>query len=410
MNNQMPIRVIKTEDQYQSYLKEIESLIIHMHEPGSAESDKLDLLTVLIERYENSKYPIEPIDPIDAIKFRMEEEGLKQIDLAPYFGTKSRVSEVLSRKRPLTIPMIRALSAGLGITTETLIGTGTEEESINSKSEINWAKFPIKEMVTRGWIDSATGKAKKNVEEQVKTFLGQFGDTAASVAFKRTIGGDSYSPTTKYSLYAWLARVVQKSRSKKSSLGNFDPTIFSKLFLKELVQLSWSEYGPLLAVEFLERHGISVVIEPALKGTLVDGAALKDEDGTPILALTLRHDRLDNFWFTLIHEIVHIWKHIDTNETFVDDLDRSSEDKIEAEANRIARDSFIPRTVWKRSDAYLSPSEASIDLLSRELKIHPAIIAGRIRRESGNYKQFSNFIGQGEVKKHFPQTDCEGKS
>ena len=70
---------------------------------SKAESERLELLTVLLEAYENSKYPVEPPDAIDAIQFRMHENGLKQVDLIPYFGTSSRVSEVLSRKRPLTV-------------------------------------------------------------------------------------------------------------------------------------------------------------------------------------------------------------------------------------------------------------------------------------------------------------------
>jgi HTH-type transcriptional regulator/antitoxin HigA len=262
-------------------------------------------------------------------------------------------------------------------------------------------------METRGWIDSIKNKTKKSTEEQVRHFIEQLGETANCAAFKRTLKGDSYSPTTTYSLYAWLTRVVLEARNKKPNIGSFDKKVLSKSFLKELVQLSWSEYGPLLAIEYLERNGICVVIVPALKGTLVDGAALKDKDDLPIIALTLRHDRLDNFWFTLLHEVVHIWKHVKTNETFIDDLEHSSEDKIEAEANRIARDTFIPRTVWKRSEAYISPSDLSIDLLSRELKIHPSIIAGRIRKESSNYTQFSDLIGQGEVRKLFSQYNLE---
>lgn len=403
----MKLTIIKTEKQHRLYLSEVEELIVRELASGSEESDRLELLTVLIDDYENKKYPIEPIDPIDAIKFRMNEKSLKQVDLAPYFGTKSRVSEVLSRKRPLTVPMIRALSIGLGISAETLIGLDTENQFHAAKNEVNWSKFPVKEMVTRGWIDAITKKTPRSIEEQVRNFISQLGETATCAAFKRTLKGDSYSPTTTYSLYAWLTRVVQKARIKKNNLGVFKKEALTKDFLKELSQLSWSEYGPLLAVEYLERHGICVVIVPALKGTLVDGAALKDEDGMPIIALTLRHNRFDNFWFTLLHEVVHIWKHVVSNETFIDDLEHSTDDKIEAEANRIARDTFIPRTLWNRSDARLSPNVISINSLSRELKIHPSIIAGRIRKETGNYTQFTDLLGQGEVRKLFSKDNLE---
>ncbi|MCK4840504.1 MAG: ImmA/IrrE family metallo-endopeptidase [Methylococcales bacterium] len=398
MNN---IKVIQTEQQHKGYLKEVHDLMMLMPKLGSKESDRLELLTLVIEDYENKKYPIEPPDPIDAILFRMQEKGLKQADLIPYFGTRSRVSEVLNRKRPLTIAMIRAIALGLDISTDTLVGLLTID-SPQTKESIDWSKFPVKEMVTRGWLHKISGGINSSTEEVVQEFIskmgGQFKDAAA---FKRGLSGEAYSPTTKYALYAWLARIVQSAREKKSKLGEFHQEVLTRSFLRDLAQLSWFDDGVKLAIEFLEKHGIAVIIEPHLKGTMLDGAALKDIDGTPIIGLTLRHDRLDNFWFTLLHEVAHLWKHIDQDEKFLDDLDVSSEDRREAEANRIAREAFIPRISWKRSDAYLSPSSESIDALSRELKIHPAIIAGRIRRETGNYQLFSDFIGNGEVRKIF---------
>lgn len=190
----------------------------------------------------------------------------------------------------------------------------------------------------------------------------------------------------------------------KSQLGKFDPDVLSASFLRELAQLSWPEKGPLLAVEFLNRYGIVVVIEEHLKGTQLDGAALKDSDGTPIVGLTLRYDRIDNFWFTLLHEVAHIWKHVDDNDAFLDDLEASSEDRREAEANRLAREAFIPRLIWKRSAAFQSPSRETVLQLSRELRIHPAIIAGRIRRETGNFKILTDLVGQGEVRSLFPSS------
>ena len=393
------IKVIQTEQQHRDYLDEVHALIMKMPQPSTPESDRMELLTVLIEAYENTKYPVEPPDPIDAILFRMQEKGLKQADLVPYFGTRSRVSEVLSRKRPLTVTMIRALAIGLGISAETLIGLTTPDIT-QSKESIDWSKFPIKEMVARGWLQKITGSGT-STENVVQEFISNVGWQFGEAAFKRTLSGAAYSPTTKYALYAWLLRVVQKAREKKSTLGQFQEDTLSSSFLREVAQLSWSEQGPKLALEFLEKRGIAVVIEAHLKGTMLDGAALKDIDGTPVIGLTIRHDRLDNFWFTLLHELAHLWKHVGKDEMFLDDLDASSEDRREAEANRIAREAFIPRISWKRSDAYLSPSRENIDTLSRELKIHPAIIAGRIRRETGNYQLFSDLVGNSEVRKLF---------
>ncbi|MDD7990733.1 ImmA/IrrE family metallo-endopeptidase [Achromobacter xylosoxidans] len=402
----MDAKVIRTEEQYLGYLREVQELMARQPAVGSADSDRLELLTVLIEAYEHSKFPIEAPDPVDAILFRMQEKGLKQADLVPYFGTRSRVSEVLGRKRPLTVQMIRALSIGLGISAETLVGLSVpEDHAASGKADVDWSKFPFKEMTRRGWLSELSGKAKTGVEEMVKGFIEDAGLQFGAAAFRRSIVGEAASPTTRYALYAWLARVIQQARAKKPRLGPFEPEKLNAGFLRELAQLSWSERGPLLAVEFLERHGIAVVIEPHLKGTQLDGAAVRDVDSTPIVGLTLRYDRLDNFWFTLVHEVAHVWKHINNDEAFLDDLDASSEDRREAEANRLAREAFIPRVKWRRSDAYLSPSRDTIEKLARELRIHPAIVAGRLRKETSNYTAFSDLVAQQQVSSFFPSSN-----
>ncbi|WP_236655031.1 ImmA/IrrE family metallo-endopeptidase [Burkholderia pyrrocinia] len=394
------LKVIKSDEQYRDYLEQVHALIQLHPAPGSEGGERLELLSVLIDAYESNRYPVEAPDPVNAILFRMEERGLKQSDLIPYFGTRSRVSEILGRKRPLTVPMIRAISVGLGISAETLIGLSTVEEEKPAES-VDWSKFPVKEMVARGWLTKLSSKAARGADQLVKDFIADVGLQFGATAFRRTIGGHAYSPTTKYALHAWLARVIQKARIAKDPARAFTPEVLSAEFLREIAQLSWFEHGPLLAVEFLEKHGIVVVFETQLKGTSLDGAALKDNDGTPIIALTLRQDRLDNFWFTLLHEVAHLWKHVGQDETFLDDLDASSEDRREVEANRLAREAFIPRVSWKRSDAFIAPSKENIESLARELKISPAVIAGRLRRELNNFQLFNDVVGYDQVKRLF---------
>ena len=116
------LKPIKTKEQYQQYLTIIDSLIDC--EEDSAEEEVLELVSILVEDYESKHYVIEAPDPIEAIKIKMEEVGLRRKDLAPYFGSSSRVSEVLNRKRPLTLEMIKNLHRELGISAETLIGAG----------------------------------------------------------------------------------------------------------------------------------------------------------------------------------------------------------------------------------------------------------------------------------------------
>jgi HTH-type transcriptional regulator/antitoxin HigA len=115
----MNISPIKTEADYRKALKRLET--IFDAQVGSAESDEADLLGLMVDEYEKKHYPIESPDPIEAIKIRMEEMHLKQIDLVNEIGGKSRVSEILNRKRKLTVDMIRKLTRRLSLSPELLI-------------------------------------------------------------------------------------------------------------------------------------------------------------------------------------------------------------------------------------------------------------------------------------------------
>ena len=110
----MKIEVIKTESQYKIYLDRIDELW-DIAAPESEEEREFEVLCVLVEKYEDEHFPLPSPDPIEAIKFRMDQEGLKPKDLVPYIGHKSTVSKVLKRQRELTVEMIRNLSIGLKI-------------------------------------------------------------------------------------------------------------------------------------------------------------------------------------------------------------------------------------------------------------------------------------------------------
>src|SRR2546426_9888938 len=144
------ITAINSEVDYKAALAEIEQLIDHNVRAGTPEGDRLNLLTLLVQDYEQKRIVSEEPDPIEAIKFRMEQMNLTPRDLVPLIGSRSKVSEVLSRKRPLTLSMVRALHKGLGIPAksllqeQTLFGAGADA--------IQWDQFPIRAMIARGWI------------------------------------------------------------------------------------------------------------------------------------------------------------------------------------------------------------------------------------------------------------------
>ena len=113
------IKPIRTEIEYNETMAQMRKLWDSPEH--STDADLLEVLSILVEQYEKKKYPIEPLDPIEAIKYDMEEKGLNQKDMVRYFGSKERVSEVLNRKRPLTLKMIKTLYHELGIPASALL-------------------------------------------------------------------------------------------------------------------------------------------------------------------------------------------------------------------------------------------------------------------------------------------------
>jgi HTH-type transcriptional regulator/antitoxin HigA len=118
----MNIRPLHSEADYRAALAEASPLFDQEPEPGTPEGDWFEVMVTLIEAYGREHYPIDPPDPIDAIKFRMEQQGLTPRDLEPMIGRSNRVYEVLARRRPLTLAMIRRLHRELGIPADCLIG------------------------------------------------------------------------------------------------------------------------------------------------------------------------------------------------------------------------------------------------------------------------------------------------
>ncbi|MCK4787189.1 MAG: ImmA/IrrE family metallo-endopeptidase, partial [Desulfobacteraceae bacterium] len=171
----------------------------------------------------------------------------------------------------------------------------------------------------------------------------------------------------------------------------------------ELAHISIDKDGPQKAVDYLKGSGIRLVIESHLPQTHLDGAAFLLSDGSPIIGMTLRYDRLDNFWFVLFHELVHIMKHLHKGdiESIFDDLDVEAGD-IEQDADEQAGEILVPEEKWNTALARYIRSEDSIKDFAQELHIHPAIVAGKIRKEANDYIILKDMVGQGKVRKLFP--------
>lgn len=392
MIDELEIQVIKTDVQYRAYLAEVGRLVALDPDPTSLEGKRLELLGLLVESYEKERFPIAAPTPVEAILFRLEQKGLQQKDLEPIIGSKGRVSEILNGKRRLTVPMIRKLSTNLDIPVSVLIAEPAQESRHSDKN----ARVPlVREIMKRGWVES-TKVTPKNATEIVSELFAKLGAPSLGSVYPKTgMHTALVGPIDLSAVRLWMTHVVLKSREKREGQAKYQKEALKIESLADLARLSWFERGPALAVEYLKKLGIPVVFEKHLPGTRLDGAATLDLDGTPVIGLTLRHDRLDNFWFTLLHECAHVALHLRTpGEAFLDDTESDVDhDTREVEANRLARDTLIPQDLWRRSDANRLKTPHAIRALAGQLRIHPAIVAGRIRRESGNYKLFSSMVG-----------------
>ena len=394
------IRVIKSQQEYEAALARLSALMDRELEPGSDAEAELELLALVIQAYERDIVPPVIPDPIEAILFRMDQQNLTQKDLVPYIGSISKVSEVLSRNRPLSLSMIRRLHKGLGIPADVLIMENDLRDEVDLAQDppLDYTKFPLQEMQKRGLIQAArhgANELKLYAEELIQKFFRSIAPnkTGTAALLRASLAQNGSRAMDQHALLVWQMCVLGKSRAQ-SLQGIYHPDLISEAWLRDLVKLSSFERGPRLAQEYLNHHGIALVIERHFEKTYLDGAAMLDGN-QPIIGMTLRHDRLDNFWFVLLHELMHVKKHLTPDRTFIaDNLD----DKIQAaeiqekEADWGAAEALIPEHVWQQSAVATTHLHDDALKLARQLQIHPAIVAGRVRKETGNWRLLSGLI------------------
>lgn len=405
------IRVIRSQADYDEMRGELDRLLDLDPARGSPDRDRLDVLLVLLADYEAREVPVPKADPVDAILFRMDQLGLKPRDIEPYLGGRSRVSEVLARKRPLSIAMIRALHEGLGIPAEALINPAAPPDEDPESAHIPWERFPIREMINRGWLHAelSTAWTRETARGLLEPFFGSAGGQLATAPmYRRSTHVRAAKGMDDFALTAWAARVLQVARGRAPARP-FDAKGIGPKQIRSLVQLSRLEEGPRLAQEWLADRGIAMVVESHLPRTRLDGAAMLTENGAPVIALTIRYDRLDNFWFTLLHECAHVVRHLSRAPgahvvEFFDDLDvEGTGDPREREADEFARESLVPSAQWQASAVAFAPSVDAAVALADEVGVSPAVVAGRVRHEKRNFRLLSPLVGAGKVRRLFPE-------
>jgi HTH-type transcriptional regulator/antitoxin HigA len=201
-------------------------------------------------------------------------------------------------------------------------------------------------------------------------------------------------------IFTWQS-LINRQVSLMKNLPSYNGGI-NKESISEIVKTSPKVYNLSKIKDILAEKGVALIIEQSLPGLGVDGLVYRNNNGNPIVALSLRYDRLDNFWFTLTHELSHIALHYDLLEQpIVEDFDIPhgfNIDDIEEEANYLASESIIKNSIWRRCEFRRKQTEESLNALAQEQSVHPALLAGKLRRELGNYEMFSKLINSYSVR------------
>jgi len=293
---------------------------------------------------------------------------------------------------------MRSLEKGLGIPAEVLLGEPDRQLDV---PEYNIHNYPFRELFNRGYFKSFNGTlqdAKLYSEELLSKLFANFQGRTPEPIYCRS----SEAPLDEYALAAWQARALDLAYEQE--FPPYEPARLTEALIRELVKLSKYEQGPTLARELLQKHGIALVILPHLPHTYLDGACFKSPSGLPVIGLTLRHDRLDNFWFTLVHELAHVHLHLGQNNiAFFDETEHSKRDNSapqELEANDMAAKLLIPEEAWNLEGRGLT-SRIGICAFADRLGISPAIVAGRLRWEANDYQIFDELLGRRAVRRLF---------
>ena len=409
------VRAIRSEEDYDSALARITELVDALSGPdGQVEQEddpfrvELDVLTDLVELYEERHHTIAMPDPISAIKFRMDQANLTARDLLPFIGSRAKVSEVLSGKRPITMSIARALHQHLGISAEVLLQEpgATLPDAMPS---LEYARFPLRAMAKVGWLPQSIN-LRDRAEELITDLINRAGVGALAPAplYRKNDSRRVNAQTDDYALRAWCWQVLAQARERQPEV-EYQPGVITTELLREVAQMSVLEDGPVQARNFLAQHGVGLEYVKHLPRTHLDGAALRLPDSNPVIGLTLRYDRIDNFWYTLLHELAHVGLHLGScsDETgFVDDnslrgVGSGGSDNTEQEADEMTQDALIPPEIWDDGFLMVDPSPMAVLRMAWETQVHPAIIAGRVRYETGNYRLLSQFVGTGEVRRQF---------
>ena len=312
--------------------------------------------------------------------------GMNQTDLANKLNLKPQqvqryeATDYMSASLARLIDVSRALGVKTSGTFERSDQAGGSVFDWADADDIVWGQLPYKEMIERKWFDVPQ---HGNPIEEVKEYFLRVAGPQFATAFHRKKVRSGTVPN-EYALLAWQARVLERAHcmEQKDMIAEFD---LDDRWLPNLVHLTKRKDGPRRVGSLLAKKGIALVIERHLPGSYLDGAAMLTNSGRPLVGLTQRYDRLDNFWFVLFHELGHVFLHLldGLRFDFFDEESPSDNDSIEAEADKFALNALIPEDQWDKCLSRFALSEEAVRIDAKNLGIDPSIIAGRIREGIG---------------------------
>lgn len=323
---------------------------------------------------------------------------LSQKDLGRKLGLQEQQIQryEAERYKSISLARLQKVARVLGVRLSPDIEPRDEEWAYGSPSREELSKV-LRHARANGWLegDEPDEKAVSQLRRQVADHVNCYG----TPSLLRT-GLNVVDHTGDWTLLSWKAQVT---RIAERIIAERKPVyrLIDVSWLVDLVRLSRLDDGSARARDMLLEHGIVLVIEPQITGMKVDGAAFL-VDSVPVIGMTLRKDTIDNFWFTLLHEIAHVVLHYRTGLSagfFDDDVTATEVDELEEEANAFAGNLLLPNEVWTRSPARIARTAEPVEKLAQRLGIHPAILFGRIMLERGDYSLFSKKIGRGLVRR-----------
>lgn len=249
-------------------------------------------------------------------------------------------------------------------------------------------QLPKKELVDRGWL-----KSTDDSSSLASVFFDVLSKQGCTLFRKTPSANESL-------LIVWQSHV--RTQAEYSCVAAPLPRFsrLEKYYLREFAHLSQNPQKIRELPAILRKIGIALIYLPALSGMKADGAVFSLSSGNPVVGLSLRFPRLDNFWFTLMHELAHVVLHAEmlSNPIFVD-VETANESTIEIAANKLAKESFVNRSSWRNCEPKYQTGDSVVRAFAQKNGIHPSIVAGMLRRETGDYSRYSAIVNECDVRK-----------